>query len=140
MDAQKVIAEIKKSLIQVRQSGRSNVTVEAFEKYLDSLGPEVSKSEEIDVKLVEFAHERNLAHYNAVQAHNREMLRSVISYGQAALKSTLLINGGAAAALLPFIGNIWGTKLSSTTISDLTNSASSRPSQNCAVFRSALFL
>ena len=74
MDAQKVIAEIKKLLAQVKQSGQVIVTVEAFEKYLDTLGPALAKSDEIDVKLADYAHERNLAHYNAVQAHNREML------------------------------------------------------------------
>lgn len=122
MDAQRVIAEIKKSLTQVKQSGQAIVTVDAFEKYLDALGRAVAKSGEIDVKLAEYAHERNLAHYDAIQAHNREMLRSVIAYGQAALKSTILINGGAAAALLAFIGNVWGAKLSMVTVSGLTNS------------------
>jgi hypothetical protein len=122
MDGQKLIDQIKRSLAEVKQSGQSSVTVEAFEQYLNALGPAMEKSQEIDVKLAEYAHERNLAHYDAVHAHNREMLRAVIAYGQATLKSTILINGGAAAALLAFIGNVWDSSLSSATVSGLTNS------------------
>lgn len=126
MEAQKVIAEIKKSLAQVEQSGQDIITVEALKQYLDALadalGQTVRKSDEIDVKLVEYAHERNLAYYNAVQPNKREMLRAVFAYSQTALKSTLLINGGAAAAVLAFIGNVWDSKLSAATASGLTNS------------------
>ncbi len=122
MDGQKLIDQIKRSLAEVKKSGQATVAVEAFERYLDELGPAVEKSQEIDVKLAEYAHERNLAHYDAVQAHNREMLRAVITYGQTTLKSTILINGGAAAALLAFIGNVWDSSLSSATVSGLTNS------------------
>jgi len=35
------------------------------------------------------------------------MLRATITTGQSALKSSLLINGGAALAILAFIGKIW---------------------------------
>jgi hypothetical protein len=122
MDGQKLIDQIKRSLAEAKKSGQTSVAVEALEQYLDAIGPAIEKSQEIDVKLTEFAHERNLAHYDAVQAHNREMLRAVIAYGQATLKSTILINGGAAAALLAFIGNVWDSSLSSATVSGLTNS------------------
>jgi len=35
------------------------------------------------------------------------MFKSVIDAGTVALRSATLINGGAAVALLAFIGNIW---------------------------------
>ena len=50
---------------------------------------------------------RELAQYNAEVIGNLEMFKSVISTGQNALKSVILINGGAAVALLAFIGSIW---------------------------------
>lgn len=33
---------------------------------------------------------------------------SIITLGQGAIKSAVLINGGAAVAMLAFIGNVWG--------------------------------
>ncbi len=36
-----------------------------------------------------------------------EMFRTVVEYGRDALKAAMLINGGAAVAVLAFIGNIW---------------------------------
>ncbi|MHB1092334.1 hypothetical protein [Thiobacillus sp.] len=41
--------------------------------------------------------------------HNLEMLRATITTGQSALKSALLINGGAAVALLAFLGSVWSS-------------------------------
>lgn len=39
-----------------------------------------------------------------------QMFRSVIDYGRDALKAAMLINGGAAIALLAFVGTIWSKK------------------------------
>ena len=54
-------------------------------------------------------HKNQLAQYNAERAaelsFDIEMFKSVIIAGQAALKSAILINGGATVALLAFIGS-----------------------------------
>ena len=47
------------------------------------------------------------------------MFRSVISYGQSALKSATLINGGGAVALLAFIGHVWSSQLSRVMVTGL---------------------
>lgn len=47
--------------------------------------------------------------WNAINLWDMEMFKSVISAGQAALKSAILINGGAAIALLAFIGSVFTT-------------------------------
>jgi hypothetical protein len=60
--------------------------------------------------------ETNLAIDNAQVTWNQEMFKSVISAGQVALRSVILINGGAAVALLAFIGSIWDK----STIDNLT--------------------
>ena len=49
----------------------------------------------------------NLAQCAAENALNLEMFKSVILAGQTALKSCTIMNGGAAVALLAFIGSIW---------------------------------
>ena len=52
-------------------------------------------------------HASNLARYSAENAHQVEMFKSVILAGQNALKSVILINGGAAVAILAFVGSTW---------------------------------
>jgi len=49
----------------------------------------------------------NAEHSRSVHELNLEMLRATVMTGQSALKSSLLINGGAAVALLAFLGNAW---------------------------------
>ena len=38
-----------------------------------------------------------------------ETYRSMVSHGSAAIKAVMLANGGAAVALLAFLGNVWGS-------------------------------
>ncbi len=47
------------------------------------------------------------AQYDSENKWSLELFRSVILAGQTALKSAILINGGAAVALLAFIGSVW---------------------------------
>ena len=52
--------------------------------------------------------------------HNLEMLRSVLTIGQSALKSALLINGGAAVAVLAFLGRLFTGESVSISIGSLS--------------------
>jgi len=104
------------------------ISAEAMLNYLESLKGDLDSTEDVEQKSfeVEIAsfkaeHERNLAHYEAQQLHSIELFRSVIAYGQAALKSEILINGGAAVALLAFIGNIWTKGIQPEAVNFLTS-------------------
>ena len=48
-----------------------------------------------------------------------EMFRTVVEYGRDVLKAAMLINGGAAVAVLAFIGNIWTIDDSSDAVRSL---------------------
>lgn len=61
----------------------------------------------MDIELAKLEQERNLAKYNQESALEIQVGLAVITLGQNAIKSAVLINGGAAVALLAFIGNIW---------------------------------
>ena len=65
-----------------------------------------------------------LAQYNAERAEELaqtiEMFKAVNTAGQAALKSAILINGGAAIALLAFIGSIFKVSPDSEVITKLS--------------------
>ena len=61
-------------------------------------------------------HQSQLAQYNAESARRVEMFKSVITAGQSALKSAILINGGAAVAILAFVGSIWEKSIALCTV------------------------
>ena len=65
-----------------------------------------------------------LAQYDAEQAQDRELFRSVITSGQAALKSAILINGGAVVALLAFIGGVFKNLSESSSDSEVISKLS----------------
>lgn len=44
---------------------------------------------------------------NALHEHELEITRTFVGYSTLTLKSVILINGGAAVALLAFMGNVW---------------------------------
>lgn len=48
----------------------------------------------------------------------KEMFRTIFTYGEHAVKSVLLINGGAAVALLAFVGNILARGIRTSLASD----------------------
>jgi len=128
MESQKLIEEIRRAVTEVKEKSQEMVSVNALINYLNSLEKEVEEHRDFDQRKFESEitvfraeHERNLAHYDAQQQHSLELLRSVIAYGQAALKSAILINGGAAAALLAFIGNIWAKGIVPQAVSSITN-------------------
>lgn len=129
MQEKEIIQEIKKVIVDLKNEGQESMSVDSFINYLDELENNIENYRnfsrnkfESQLALHRAEHERNLAHYDAQQQHALEMLRSVIGNGQAALKSALLINGGAAAALLAFIGNIWTKDIATAAVAPLTNS------------------
>lgn len=113
MNSKQVIQDIRAAVTEAKSSNRKTVRITALERFLSDLEADIDAHGEIskvelDTRLAEFtaANERNIATYNAEVSSNLEMFRSVILAGQSALKGALLINGGAAIAVLAFIGNL----------------------------------
>ncbi|WP_447044094.1 hypothetical protein [Vreelandella sp. H-I2] len=114
MKSSEVIEIFKSSIAATKANGVEHVPIENLEAFANELHGLVGKTPD-DVAAGEAALEEYRAHLSAwvsssQQRHetNLEMLRSVVTVGQSALKSALLINGGASVALLAFIGKIWG--------------------------------
>ena len=61
-----------------------------------------------EVRLEQWRAERQgqIEHYRATVSSELELFRSVINYGSITMKGLFLINGGAAAALLAFVGHL----------------------------------
>ena len=102
MEGKEVIANIRTAVGQLQTSGKDFVNIPALHNYLDELEKAVPSS----LQTAEFHHQSNLEWYKAVQQTNLEMFRSVITTGQTALRTSLLINGGATIAVLTFLGNM----------------------------------
>lgn len=102
MEGKEVIENIRTAIGQVQASGKEFVNIPSLYTYLDELEKAVPTS----LQTAEFQHQSNLEWYKAVQQSNLEMFRSVITTGQTALRTSLLINGGATIAVLTFLGNM----------------------------------
>ncbi|MBV1898641.1 MAG: hypothetical protein KUG63_04625 [Cycloclasticus sp.] len=129
MKAIEVITEIREALSQTKEQGHSTVSIDAMENYLMLFDKDVEndtyyKSLNHEAELAKFKAEndRNIAHANNETAHSLEMFKSVITAGQSALKASMLINGGAAAALLAFTGKIWKSPTTEVVANSLTSS------------------
>lgn len=130
MQAKDIVQDIRKAVASVKEQKQEVISVSALEQYLDELERHVDQTEEInklklETNLANFraAHERNIARYQAQRQYDIEILKSVLTYAQTALKSIMIINGGAAAGLLAFIGKIWtNTSITQSAVNALTSS------------------
>jgi hypothetical protein len=104
---------LKDAIGTAREANVTHVAIEDLERLTAEIESQAQESPE-GVS----ASEASMEHYKAKlaalgrslqQEHEMEleMLRSVITTGQNALKAVLLINGGAAVALLAFVGSLW---------------------------------
>lgn len=119
MKASDLLDELQSALDETKKQGHSTVSIDAFKNYLAGLAKDVEddsnyKSLEHESKLTAFKAQNdiNIATINNENAHSIEMFKSVITAGQSALKASMIINGGAAAAVLAFTGKIWETSTS----------------------------
>ena len=128
MKAKDIIEFIKKAVLDVKKTGQELISVDAMGTFLDALKSTVEDPKEVDnrhfeasVQFLRSQHEQNLVILEAQQRSELELFRSVIGYGQAAMKSAILINGGATVALLALIGNIWVKGINPDAIGSLTD-------------------
>lgn len=114
---------IRKGIIDYRDKGNQMVAVDKLLQYLDGLEAEmgeanemsVSKEEALEQLRAKFANQQleygwkkdfALAECGWKKDWGLEMFKSVIAAGQNSMRAAMLIHGGAAVALLAFIGNL----------------------------------
>lgn len=114
MNVHKVFETIRSDVEALRSRGRRTIRIADFERYMDRLQSQVSAEAAASGELTSAQTEHyraqrasDLAFYQAEIERSLEMGRAAIVAGQSALKSALLINGGAAIAILAFLGNLW---------------------------------
>lgn len=93
------IKEVIKVIEKLVESGQQEVSVTGLLQYLKK----VDQTTVTESDLLRLQHESDIAHYEAENAQNIEMLRSVFETSKGALKSSILVNGGACVALISLI-------------------------------------
>ena len=92
--------QLRAELDVLKNKGLASVTIASLDSYVATLQAE-PRSRGTDGVNVEMAK----THFEAQNAANLEMFKSVIEAGRTALNALILMNGGAAVALLAFLGN-----------------------------------
>jgi hypothetical protein len=123
MNSKQIINEFRIAISGVKAAKRKTIRITALEHFLTELESEINESgeiskEQLDARLAKFSAEnehnltiykaendRSIANQQAKSLSELEMFKSIILSGQSALKGALIINGGAAIAILAFIGN-----------------------------------
>jgi len=108
-----VISILRKEIESAKTKGLSEVSLESLAKLVTVIEEESRRTPE-NVELQQANLEQFKSHLAAWQNNNQrdhesrlEMLRATIATAHLAIKSVLLINGGAAVAFLAFLGTAW---------------------------------
>ena len=126
MKSAEVIETLRGAIASTKATGVKQVSIADLEEFSARLAETVSKTP-ADVAAGDAAMEAYRADLSAWVSsrqqhheHNLEILRATITTGQSALKSALLINGGAAVALLAFLGSAWSSNKTVEAPSEIT--------------------
>ena len=126
MKSTEVIEILRGAIANSKETGLKQVSILDLEEFSARLAETVARTP-ADAAAGDAAMEAYRAELSAWVSsrqqdheHNLEMLRATITTGQSALKSALLINGGAAAALLAFIGSAWSSNKFGTALPEIS--------------------
>jgi hypothetical protein len=113
LETEDLIGQIRRVVQDCKHSG-TTIDPARLDAWLAELAQGTSltkeerqRSHELLLEHLRATQASNLAHYDAQNQATLESIRYVGTAGQGALKSATLINGGAAVAILGFLGNAW---------------------------------
>lgn len=111
MEAKELIMIMQKHIAAAKSSGLRGFTIESIEKlingHLKTLSEAASQNPEEKQHYEKVTIPAWLEELKGYHLKDAESLKAVFQFGGAALKSVILINGGAAVALLAFMGAIF---------------------------------
>jgi len=111
MDPLEIVQKIKTDIVSARDQGASAIETERLINYLDAYSNQIHEAgkgllKDAELERVRAYYANQLAHYNWLKEQDIELFKSVITSGQNTLKASMLLHGGAAVALLAFIGHL----------------------------------
>lgn len=108
MDAKEFARKLESSIIELKSQGHESVKCDNLIRYINEL-IEAGCSDTDSTMVIESQKAKAqfaLEEYKHNSSATLEMFKSVMQSGQNAIKTMLLLNGGAAIALLAFIGKL----------------------------------
>jgi len=116
METREIIESITSQLSILKNDGHDAVSIEGLETYLNDLSSQATCSQEIQLAQYNAKHQSKIEQYKERNAEWRELFKATMGHAQSAIKLLALVNGGAAVALLTFIGKVWTPEFNSTSI------------------------
>ncbi|MDK4215887.1 hypothetical protein [Pantoea agglomerans] len=108
MDAKKLLDAIIKDVEEVKESSVTAIETENLLAYLRDIDVDsFDDRPEFDLEEMKHTNQALLEEYKIKNAFQIETFKSVITVGANACRAFMIMNGGAAIALLAFLGNIW---------------------------------
>lgn len=107
---------LKEELEKLEANGDAVVSIKALLIYIKSLNSDNRKYHDFIMAKFAAVNQSSIEKYKENRAEWRELFKAVISNGQAAIKLFATVNGGAALALLAFIGKVWEPQFSESAL------------------------
>ncbi|QHP55028.1 hypothetical protein EH203_14975 [Pectobacterium carotovorum subsp. carotovorum] len=108
MDSEKLIQNIINDVENVKSGGSEAIQIDSLLNYLEKIDTtNIKKNQEFILEGFKHQNSTELEFLKIRNAFQIESFKSVISIGANACRTFLIMNGGAAIALLAFLGNIW---------------------------------
>lgn len=107
MSVRNFAAQLKAEVEQLKSQGTAAINCDHLIRFLEQVenDPEPNPSVR-DLERYKAELQQHVDHQRLTFEGNLEMFRSVITVGQGAIKTSFLLNGGAAVAMLAFIGHL----------------------------------
>ena len=128
MQVKNVVATFRAQIADAKANGLTEVSLDSLSGLVDLIEKDGQASpegvNESDVQFEKFKAELSAWQGDVQRNHDADMqmLRATIEMAMLAVKSSLLINGGAAVAFLAFVGTAWGNISSISAKSALSSS------------------
>lgn len=107
MDNRDIIQQIIDDVTAARTSGTEAINADNLLKYLEGMRESQIYKHDVQMELLKTNNQASIEIMKLNHAAELEAFRSVITVGANASRAFMVINGGAAIALLAFLGNIW---------------------------------
>ena len=122
MTSSELLELIKKDVSDVKQQGSETIPVDNLLHYLSEI--DVTEQPEANALTLEGIKHQNSTQLEIMKIENSfqiESFKAAISIGANACRTFLIMNGGAAIALLAFLGNIWNKNSSAEAASAIAS-------------------
>ncbi|HHL8239473.1 TPA: hypothetical protein ACQ84Q_002498 [Klebsiella pneumoniae] len=122
MTSSELLELFKKDVSDVKQQGSETIPVDNLLHYLTEI--DVTEQPEANALTLEGIKHQNSTQLEIMKIENSfqiESFKAAISIGANACRTFLIMNGGAAIALLAFLGNIWNKNSSAEAASAIAS-------------------